>query len=192
MQTTPIYPSLVDSLWAAKSHSRIARNIFLVLAGTALLAVTARIQVPMYPVPMTMQTFSVLLIGMTFGWRLAGATVVAYITEGAVGLPVFASGGGLAYLAGPTAGYLFGFLAATIIVGWLAGRGWDRSFAATFGAALIGSAVIYGIGVPWLASFIGLEKAIGAGMLPFLLGDLMKAALATATLPIAWKILQRT
>lgn len=145
----------------------------------------------MYPVPMTLQTFAVLLIGMAFGWRLAGLTLIAYITEGVLGFPVFASGGGLAYLAGPTAGYLFGFLEAAVLVGWLAEKGWDRSFIKTFAAAFIGCAVIYANGVPWLAMMIGSEKAITAGFVPFLLGDLIKAALATVTLPIAWRILNK-
>ena len=105
-------PTLVDVLWSPGTGSNPARAIVLALIGSILLIISAKIQVPFWPVPMTMQTFVVLVLGIAYGWRLAGATVLLYLAQGAVGLPVFAAGGGLTYLAGPTGGYLIGFLLA--------------------------------------------------------------------------------
>jgi biotin transport system substrate-specific component len=141
---------------------------------------------------MTMQTFVVLVLGMAYGWRLAGATVLLYLAQGALGLPVFAAGGGIAYFAGPTAGYLVGFLLATVAVGWLADHGWDRSVLRTLAAMLIGTVIIFACGIAWLSTLIGLPQAIGAGLVPFLLGEAAKIALATAILPFAWRLLQRS
>jgi biotin transport system substrate-specific component len=182
--------SLIDRVWIADKNTRTQRNAFLVVIGIALIALSARIQVPMYPVPMTMQSYTVLLIGMAYGWRLGGLTLVSYITAGLLGLPVFANGGGLAYLAGPTTGYLFGFLAAALSVGWLAEKGWGRSITKSFIAALIGSIIIFAVGVSWLGQFVGFEKAMAVGVIPFLAGGLVKAAMVALTLPAAWKLLK--
>jgi biotin transport system substrate-specific component len=182
---------ILDVLWVADGARRAARNVLLAALGTVLLTVSAKVQVPMWPVPMTMQPLAVLLIGMAFGWRLGGATVALYLLQGAAGAPVFAKGGGLAYLAGPTGGYLVGFLAAAVVVGWLAQRGWDRSAPRSFLAMVLGIGVIYLFGVSWLATLIGPGKAVSAGMLPFLLGDLVKAVAATAIMPVAWRMLGR-
>ena len=114
-------PTLAQTVWQAEGAARWMRNVVLVLAGTAILAISAKINVPMLPVPMTMQTFAVLLIAMAYGWRLGAATIIAYLAEGALGLPVFAGGGGLAYMAGPTGGYLFGFVLSALIVGFAGG-----------------------------------------------------------------------
>lgn len=185
---------LMDAIWPVSKGSTgganaLFRNIILAVLGSALLAITAKIQVPMYPVPMTMQTFAVLLIGLAFGWRLGAATVALYLLEGTAGLPVFSKGGGLAYFAGPTGGYLIGFFFAAAFAGWLAERGWSRPVLQTFLAMVAGTAIIYGFGVGYLSTLIGLEKAFFAGMVPFLIGDLVKAALAAAALPLAWKLL---
>lgn len=115
------YQSLAKAAWPSE-QAHVFRNVVLMLVGSLLLAISAKIQVPFYPVPMTMQTFAVLVIGMAYGWRLGGATVLLYLAEGAAGMPVFASGAGLAYLAGPTGGYLVGFLASAVLVGFLADR----------------------------------------------------------------------
>ena len=179
----------IDAAWSSETAGNLARNIILALAGSLLIALCARIQVPMYPVPMTMQTFAVLLIGLAFGWRLGAATVALYLVEGAAGLPVFASGGGLHHLIGPTGGYLIGFLPAAALVGWLAEQGWGRPAVRIFLAMLIGSAIIYLLGVTWLAQLVGFEKAITAGMMPFIVGDAAKAALAATVLPLAWQII---
>lgn len=171
----------------------------LAVAGSALITVCAKIQVPMWPVPMTMQVFAVLLVGLAYGSRLGLATVALYLAQGAVGLPVFAAGGGFAYFTGPTGGFLLGFLLAAGAAGWLAERGWGRPALRIFLASIVGIALIYAVGVPWLATFlstakglaadVAFTKAVSAGMTPFLVGDVVKAALAAAALPIAWKLL---
>jgi biotin transport system substrate-specific component len=185
------YATLADTVWSPVGSSPAARAIVLALIGTALLTLSAKIQVPFWPVPMTMQTFVVLVLGMAYGWRLAGATVLLYLAQGAIGLPVFAAGGGIAYFAGPTAGYLVGFLLAAVAVGWLAEHGWDRSPLRTLAAMLIGTVIIFACGIAWLSTLIGVARAIGAGLVPFLLGEAVKIALATAILPFAWRFLQR-
>lgn len=160
----------------------------LAFAGSILMALSARVQVPMWPVPMTMQTFAVLVIGMSFGWRLAGATLLLYLAEGAVGLPVFASGGGIGYFAGPTTGYLIGFLVAATLVGWLGEKGWDRSVPLTFLAMFIGTGLIFAMGVAWLAVFLdNFQAALANGFSPFIVGAFVKIALAAAVLPMVWK-----
>jgi biotin transport system substrate-specific component len=190
-QQSIAYPTLMDAVWTPTTGSKALRAVVLAVIGTLLLTVSAKIQVLFWPVPMTMQTFVVLVLGMAYGWRLAGATVLLYLAEGAVGLPVFAKGGGLAYFAGPTAGYLFGFLVAAVAVGWLAERGWDRSVWRALGAMLIGTAIIFFFGIVWLSALIGLREAIAAGLVPFLTSEAFKIALATAVVPIAWQLLHR-
>jgi biotin transport system substrate-specific component len=186
------HATLADTVWSPAGTSPAVRAIVLALIGTALLTLSAKIQVPFWPVPMTMQTFVVLVLGMAYGWRLAGATVLLYLAQGALGLPVFAAGGGIAYFAGPTAGYLVGFLLAAVAVGWLAEHGWDRSVLRTLAAMLIGTVIIFACGIAWLSTLIGLPQAISAGLVPFLLGEAVKIALATAILPFAWLLLQRS
>jgi biotin transport system substrate-specific component len=190
MNATPMTATLVETFWSGVAGSNL-RKAVLVLAGTVLLAASAHIKVPFWPVPMTMQTFVVLMIGAAFGARLAGATVLAYLVEGALGLPVFATGAGLAYMAGPTAGYLAGFLVAATIVGWFADRGHGRSILTTLIAFLIGEAVILSLGAGWLAVLFGPEKVVSAGLLPFLPGEIAKVALACATLPLLWRTARR-
>jgi len=184
-----LHPTLVDTCLPA--DSKIVRNVLLALLGTAALTISAKLQIPFWPVPMTMQTFVVLVIGMAYGWRLGGATLLLYLAEGAVGLPVFASGGGLAYFAGPTAGYLAGFVLAAVLVGWLAERGWDRTVARTLAAMVLGTVLIFALGVAWLTNLIGFEKAIAGGLVPFIAGACFKIALAAIVLPGVWKWAQR-
>lgn len=169
---------------------QLLRNALLVLAGTVLIALSARIQVPMWPVPMTMQSLVVLLIGMSFGARLAGVTLLTYLAQGALGLPVFASGGGIAYLMGPTAGYLYGFAAAAVVTGWLADRGWTTGFLRAFAAAVAGGVAIHALGAGWLTQFVGFDRAMALGVMPFVTGDLVKCALAALLLPGAWAMLR--
>lgn len=192
-QSVALSSTLAAAVWpVAENRSALLRHAVLILAGTVFIAVSARIQVPMWPVPMTMQTFAVLMIGMAYGWRLGGATLIAYLGEGALGLPVFASGGGLAYFAGPTGGYLFGFLAAAVLVGWLAERGWDQSLVRTAVAMTGGTALIFLMGVAWLAFFLGdVDKALVNGLYPFIVGGMAKIALAALLLPFCWKLLDR-
>lgn len=184
-------PTLINTIWPRETGG-VLRLALLAIAGSALMAVSAKVQVPMYPVPMTMQTFAVLVIAMAYGARLAGVTLLLYLAEGAIGLPVFASGGGLAYMAGPTGGYLVGFFVAAVLVGWLAERGWDRSPALTFLANLGGTAIIFLLGVAYLSTIVGgLEVAFDKGLAPFAVGALVKIGLAATVLPMVWSLLSR-
>ena len=186
-------PTLIAALGG--KHESLVVKIALVLAGTMLLFISARARVPLVPVPITMQTFVVLGLGMAYGWRLGAITMIAYLAEGAVGLPVFAQtperGIGIPYMLGPTGGYLVGFVLAAGLVGYLAERGWDRSWLRTAAAMVLGNVAIYLPGVAWLAGLIGIESAIQGGLLPFLWGDALKIALATALLPWCWKLVGR-
>ena len=187
----PTFPTLAQILWPSTGESRLLRGLVLAVLGSLLLTLSAKLQVPFWPVPMTMQTFAVLVIGMAFGWRLGATTVALYLGQGALGVPVFAGGAGLAYMAGTTGGYLIGFLVAAALVGFLAERGWDRGVLPTLLAMTLGTAVILLFGVAWLAGLIGWEKAIAHGLTPFLAGAAFKIALAAAVLPLAWKLIRR-
>ncbi|MEK0083336.1 biotin transporter BioY [Benzoatithermus flavus] len=176
-------PTLVDRLWpATRSEQRMLRAVVLAVLGSLLLWASAKIQVPFYPVPITMQTAVVFFLGIAYGPRLAVATVALYILEGAVGLPVFAGtperGIGLPYILGPTGGYIVSWLPAAAITGWVAER--SRHWLVTGLGVLAAIVVNYTLGVAWLATFVGIEKAFTLGVLPFLLGDSLKLALVTA------------
>ncbi|MBI1219931.1 MAG: biotin transporter BioY [Rhodobacteraceae bacterium] len=163
--------------------ARLARDGVAVLAGSLVMAIAAHIEVPMWPVPMTLQMLAVFGLALGFGFRLATAMAAAYLVEGALGLPVFAAGGGIAYFAGPTAGYLFGFLLAAAMIGFLADRGWSRDPVRASAAAFIGAVVVYVLGVAWLAALIGPVAAVKGGVLPFLPGEAVKIVLAGLALP---------
>ncbi len=158
--------------------ARLIAQTLLVIGGTVLLALAAKVTVPFWPVPMTLQTLAVFLISAAYGRNLAVATVLAYLLEGAIGLPVFATGAGLAYMAGPTGGYLLGFVAAAAIVGEAADRGFDRNVFLLFGAMMLGEVVILALGALWLAVLMGGEKALAFGVGPFIVTDVVKIALA--------------
>jgi biotin transport system substrate-specific component len=191
-QHATTHATLASAVWPSDRTGALLRNAILVVLGSALLWASAKIQIPFYPVPMTMQTFMVLVLGMAYGWRLGAATLGLYLLEGAFGLPVFAGtpekGIGLAYIAGPTGGYLVGFLLAAMACGWLAKRGWDRSVAKTAAAMLVGNVFIYVPGLLWLGTVVGWDKPVLAwGLTPFLLGEMTKLALAAVLLPAIWK-----
>jgi biotin transport system substrate-specific component len=165
-------------------------QLVLVLAGSLLLALSAQFafRIPISPVPVTGQTLAVLLIGMAYGSRLGSATVLAYLVEGGMGLPVFANGtAGWAVIMGPTGGYLIGFVAAAFALGWLAERGMGRGPISTAVAMAIGTVIIYAAGVSWLGQFIGFDKAIAGGVMPFLYGDALKLIVAAGLMPLAWR-----
>lgn len=191
---TGVQPTLIAALWPTNTNGML-RAAALALLGSALLTVSAKVQVPFWPVPMTLQTLALQLIAMSFGLRLGVATVLLYLAEGALGLPVFAGsperGIGLAYIVGPTGGYLAGFVVATAAMGWLAERGWDRSVLRAFAVGLVGNAIVIGLGSAWLASLIGLERALAAGVTPFLLASFLKVGLAAAIMPAAWQLIRR-
>jgi biotin transport system substrate-specific component len=167
-------------------------DVVLVLGASLFIALAARIAVPLpfSPVPVTGQTLAVLLVGALLGSRRGALSVLAYLTEGAMGLPVFAGGAaGVSRLIGPTGGYLLGFVIAAFLTGWLAERGWDRRFATTLAMMGMGNAAIYLLGLPYLASFVGVGHVLALGLYPFVVGDIAKSILAALLLPSAWKLL---
>lgn len=189
-------PVLADRLGA---HS-LATDLGLVTAGAALTALAAQITIPMWPVPITGQTFAVLLVGTTLGAARGSLSMALYMLLGAVGLPIFTAGkSGLAYIAGPTGGYLIGFVLAAALTGWLAQRQWDRKIFGAFLTFLLGSVAIYAVGLPWLSVALGqlgrpndVIATLQAGLFPFIPGDILKAVLAGAMLPITWKLVKRS
>jgi len=187
---------LAAVLWPQRADglSGTLRSTILVLLGTALLTLSAKVNLPLPYVPMTLQTLMVLVIGAVYGWRLGSVTVIAYLAEGAIGFPVFAGPlGGLAPLFGPTAGYLFGFVAAAFITGWLSERGWDRKVTLLFVAMGLGHAIILAAGFGWLAlgMKLGFEKAWLVGIVPFIAASLVKNALGAALVPAIRHVIDR-
>jgi biotin transport system substrate-specific component len=188
--------SLAVHLWPS-AGSIVLRNIALIVLGVALLWVSAKIKVPFWPVPMTLQTFAVLALGAAYGSRLGVVTVAVYLVAGAAGLPVFTNTppamAGPAYLLGPTGGFLVGFIVAAFIVGAAADRGWDRSVPKLMAAMVMADVAVFGLGLAWLAQAVpelgyswGLLQA---GLWPFILGDLLKVLIAALAVPAAWQLL---
>jgi biotin transport system substrate-specific component len=187
---------LIGRIVPDEGAARWAVNAALAIAGSFLLWASAKIQVPFYPVPMTLQTLAIMAIAATYGMRLGIATVLLYLAEGAFGLPVFAGtpekGIGLAYMIGPTGGFLAGFVIAVGLVGWLAERGFDRNIFKIFGAMLVGDALLFVLGILWLGILLGWDKPVLAwGLYPFILGDLTKIALAACAVVAGRRILRR-
>jgi len=178
----------------------LTTDLVLVAAGAALVAVAAQLYVPMWPVPISGQTFAVLLVGTTLGASRGALSMVLYAILGLVGLPVYTDGSaGLAVLTGTTGGYIVGFVAAAAVSGWLAQRRWDRRVLGTIATFAAGTVTIYAFGLPWLAIVLGslgvpdvLGATVAGGLLPFVVGDALKALLAAGLLPFAWKALGRT
>ena len=165
----------------AVADRSLVAHLLVVLVGSWLLAAISQIEIPMEPVPLTMQTFGVLMIGALCGFRLSFQILAAYLIQGAVGLPFFAGGaGGYVHLIGKTGGYLFGFLVAASAIGWLRDKGLASSWYALIGALTLGHVIVFAIGVPWLAMYIGMENAWVYGFVPFILGTVLKTALAAA------------
>lgn len=161
----------------AEFRGQIVRTVFIVPAGVALMTLAAKAQVPFWPVPMTLHTLAVMAFAVALGPRPATSIFLAYLAAGAVGFPVFSGaperGVGLAYMVGPTGGYLAGYLAASWLVGALAA---GRTALGRLGAMLVGLAVVYAFGVAWLALYAPAGRLLSIGVLPFLLGDLIKIA----------------
>ncbi|GGV32768.1 MULTISPECIES: biotin transporter BioY [Streptomyces] len=170
-----------------------AKDAAFVLGGAALTGIAAQIAVPVpgSPVPVTGQTFAALLVGTALGARRGFLSLAVYALVGMAGMPWFAEAG--SGVAAPSLGYVLGMLLAATVVGALARRGGDRSVLRTAGTMVLGSAIIYAVGVPYLAAATGmsLTQAVAAGLTPFLIGDALKAALAMGALPTAWKLLDR-
>ena len=186
---------LANLLPQAKSAQTIS-TIFLVIFGTVLLTISAKINIPLIPVPTTFQTMVVAIIAAAFGWRIGVATVALYLAQGAMGLPVFALGGGSAYLMGPTGGFLLGFLPAAYIIGKLADMGASKNFFSLFLAMIIGDIVIFAFGFTWLLALAGsvtwldqanlFSSAYAIAIEPFIIWDILKMALAAMTIFGAW------
>lgn len=168
------------------------RTVGIVVACSLLTALSAQVVIPMWPVPLTGQTFAVLLTGALLGSRLGAAAMIVYLIEGATGLPFFQQGhGGIAYLLGPTGGYLVAFPAAAFVTGAFAEHGWDKRFFTAAAAMAIGSVLILLSGWAWLSLLRSPAFAFRAGVEPFILGDVVKILLAAAVLPSGWALLRR-
>ncbi|MAU86439.1 MAG: hypothetical protein CML83_01510 [Rhodobiaceae bacterium] len=168
-----------------KSLSEPFKFILLIFIGSILLTISAKISIPFFPVPMTMQTLVVLFIGMTFGRILAPATICLYLFQGAIGLPVFATGGGILYLLGPTGGYLVGFLLSSIVLSNLAAIGWDKKYFLTLLSLILGISIIFIVGLLQLSFVLNLSliKSIQIGLSPFIFGELFKILILTILIP---------
>lgn len=187
---------LVEAVAPREGTQLLVKQAALVLLGIAVLAIAAKIKVPMWPVPITMGTFAVLTIGAAYGARLGLVTILGYMIIGALGFDVFAGSSaeayGLSYMMGGTGGYLLGYVMATVALGWFARAGWDRSAGKMSLAMLAGNVIIYVPGLIWLGMLYGWDKPILQwGLTPFLIGDALKLALAVALLPALWKLVGR-
>ena len=186
---------LVDLALPQNGAARLGVQIVLAVLGTLLLTISAKTKVVLGPVDMSLQTLVVLLIAASFGFRLGVATLLLYLAEGAMGFPVFQSspekGVGIAYMLGTTGGYLAGFVVMAAIVGWAADRGFDRNPIKLFAVMLAANAIMLTMGFAWLATLIGAEKAWAFGVVPFIVGDLIKVALAAAVVPAVWSLLPK-
>lgn len=193
------YPTLSHTAVprAASARGALLRDVLLVVGGAALIAACAQVEVPLKPVPLTLQTLGVLLVGAALGWRRGAAAALLYLLMGALGAPVFAGGSfGVTKILGPTGGYLLSYVPATALVGYLVERrGLDRTVWGAALAMLAGSVVIYACGLTWLAAVVpplrDLPALLNAGLTPFVVGDAIKLAIAAALLPSAWALLGR-
>lgn len=193
MQCRTLAQPMIEVIMSRKG---IVYDVLLILGGSLLTALSAQIAIPLpfSPVPITGQTFAVLLVGTLLGSRRGALAMLVYLGEGLLGLPVFAGGkGGPAVFMGPTAGYLWGFVAAAFLVGSLAERGWDRRIWSAAAAMFLGNGVIYLFGLPWLSRFVpgSLSQVLTLGLYPFIPGDILKLVLAALALPSGWALLQR-
>jgi len=183
--------TVADVLRPCQRKQAVMYDLVLIFAGSLLIAASAQIAIG-YPVPITAQTFAVLMIAALFGARRGVLCMLVYLGEGAAGLPVFANAGaGFITFGGPTAGYLTGFVPAAFVVGFLAEKGWDRRIRTTVLAMIIGNLIIYAFGLAWLSHLVGARSALAGGLYPFIPGDMLKIALAAGALPSAWRLLAR-
>tara|TARA_A100001234_G_scaffold127391_1_gene111829 strand:- start:1511 stop:2101 length:591 start_codon:yes stop_codon:yes gene_type:complete len=182
--------SLVSSLLGKKTNDFVYVLLTSII-GSFLLAISSKVQIPLTPVPVTLQTLVLLVMSMFLGWRGALGATSLYLFQGAIGLPVFAHGGGFVILFGPTGGYLFGFLIASLVVGYLAEKGWDKSVVLTFTSMTIGTLIIYLFGVIWLSYLKDLNTALVFGLLPFITPDILKICLGTCLVSAGWEISEK-
>jgi biotin transport system substrate-specific component len=189
-------PDAATLRFALFPHSGLLTDVMLVVGGTGFVALAAQVSfdIPGTPVPITGQTFAVVLVGASLGALLGLASLGLYVFVGALGAPIYADGDhGWDVLTGPTGGYIVGFVLAALLTGLLAQRRWDRRFSSAVAAMLTGNVLIYAVGLPWLADDqgLGFEDTLEAGLYPFVVGDLLKLYLAGALLPGAWRLVER-
>ena len=189
-------PTIADRVFSRS----LVLDIVLVVAGAALTAGAAQLAVPLWPVPVTGQTLAVLLVGVTLGAVRAGLALALYAVVGILGLPVFSeASSGWNVIAGPTGGYIIGFVFAAILTGWLAQREWDRKLPKALLAFLVGSVVPFAFGLPWLAASLGylgypndLNSVLQAGLYPFIIGGIVKAVIGAGIISLAWALVRRS
>lgn len=189
VQTT----TYADLVRPTERGAALAYDAALILGGSLLTALAAQISIrlPFSPVPVTGQTLAVLLVGALLGSRRGAWSMIAYLTQGLLGLPVFAGGmSGAAYVLGPTGGYLIGFIGAAFVTGRLAERGWDRHVLGAALAMVAGNLVLYALGLAWLSRYAG-AQSLALGLTPFIAGDAIKIVLAAVALPAGWQMLGR-
>lgn len=190
----PAHPTLACAVWPEQAAPglRLARASLLALVGSAVMALSAKLSVPFFPVPVTMQSLAVLLIAAAFGSRLGAVTMALYLAEGALGLPVFAGvSAGVPYILGPTGGYLVGYIPAAFLIGFFAERGADRSVPQMLGAMTLGHLVLFAAGYAWLAHLAGAHVAWVGGVLPFIVGTVVKTLLGALLVPSVWGLVGR-
>ncbi|MBL8686576.1 MAG: biotin transporter BioY [Alphaproteobacteria bacterium] len=204
MTATSITSSTLSQvLWPVHQSSisisyRMIRNLILICVGSLLLAISAKIQVPMWPVPITMQTYVVLVLGAFMGRNLALATVSFYLMQGVAGLPVFAQGAGFAYVFGPTGGYLLGFAVSAYLMGWMAERGYDRKIIPSLAIMMLGHIVIFAFGMAWLLILnpnnLPFTESLGfvyeRGLAVFSVATILKTLLAALTTCALWQVVR--
>lgn len=196
MTTLTAGNTLAASFASRNPALRAVWYAFLAIGGTVLITIAAKIQVPFWPVPMTLSTLAILAIGAAYGMRLGAATLVLYLAEGAAGLPVFVGtpekGIGIAYMMGSTGGYLVGFVALAAIAGWAADRGWSTNPFKLGAAMLVGELVMLTLGALWVGYLFGVEKMFAWGIGPFIITDIVKLMIAAALIPAIWALTKRS
>ena len=189
------YPVYADILRPASRPAQRLLDGALIVGFSVLVALSAQVAIPLpfTPVPLTLQTMVVLATGALLGSKRATASILLYLAEGAAGLPVFSLGrGGIAHIAGPTGGYLVGFVVAAFLVGFLCERGWDRKWLSAVAALFVGDVALFACGVLWLGVLTGFSQALVLGVLPFAAGDVAKIVACSGLLPLGWKAFRRT
>jgi biotin transporter BioY len=185
--------TLIDTVLPKIENKTLAllKDILLILGFTLLTAISAKLKIEIGPVPITGQTFAVLLSGALLGAKRGALSQIFYLFGGLAGIPWFARGGGIAYLMSPTFGYIIGFVLAAFVIGFLCERGLDRKIETAILAMLLGNVLIYLPGLFWLARFVGFEKVLSVGFYPFIVGDFIKLFLASLLLPFGWKMVKK-